>query len=484
MSSNDPNNPAKISPSQRSSSTSLASSASQRSSTSGLARSPSSAEFVNFMGTPAGVAAEQPQPANKIETIRQYYHQLTNNIRLIQQQLQIPDLPPARRQALLVEQARVNAAMQEFTEKILKPITAQKQQQQQQAAMQNQMRMAQFGSQANAANVNPSNPRFIPQPQPQQWTQQPVRPPHLASAQKQPLPARPQAINLSSQVGMGMIRPIMTAPGTSASIPPSPNRYRPVVASASAAPLPPTTPTKAQQLLLNRQSYLQAAHQHQSTIRQQQTAFQQRLAIFSREVQGARVQKPKTKAPIFALPTPSSSLLKSGNSHPASPNRRNDSPLRTIKSALYSTTSMLPSGKTSSLPAIHASASLAQLARAVNPRVVLQKSAQKRLLEMADVFTEQLVKQACQLTLHRAGKGVSVEDIQLALDLTLNYQPAGQGSIENCRPPKKPQIASLNAAESASSSSTGGSLAHHHRMAVIKKHAALYNAHQGRINEE
>ncbi len=475
MSSNDPNNNSnnginninRISPSplQRSNSTS-----SQRGSSSGLTRSPSSAEFVNFMGTPTG-ANDQPPSSNRIETIRQYYHQLTNNIRLIQQQLQIPDLPPARRQALLVEQARVNAAMQEFTEKILKPITAQKQQQQQQ-----QMRMAQAQAAANA--------RFLPQQQQQQqWqTQQATRPPLLSSAQKQQTPQRPPAtINLSSQVGMGMIRPIMTSAPSGASVPPSPSRYRPAVPVA-AAPLPPSTPTKAQQLLINRQSYLQAAHQHQTTIRQQQSAFQQRLAIFSRDVQGARIQKAKAKAPVFALSTSTSSLLKNGNSRPTSPNRRNDSPLRTIKSALYSVSSI--PGKTSSLSATHSTSTLSQLARVVNPTIVLQKSAQKRIFQMADVFTEQLVKQACTLALHRGGKQLSVEDVQLALDLSLNYQPAGQGSIENCRPPKKPQLASLNATESATTSSTGGSLAHHHRMAVIKKHASLYNSHQGRINED
>jgi histone H3/H4 len=258
--------------------------------------------------------------------------------------------------------------------------------------------------------------------------------------------------------------------------------------SAVAGPLPPATPTKAQQLLLNRQSYLQAAHQHQSTIRQQQSAFQQRLAIFSRDVQGARIQKPTfSKAPTFALPTPTASLLKSGAaSHPASPSRRTESPLRTLKTSLYpaaAASSVLSSGKTSSLPTHHAASSLAQLARLVNPQIVLQKSAQRRLLQIADVFTEQLVKQAAELALHRAHP-LGVEDVQLALDLTCNYQPAGQGSIENCRPPKKPQIASFTAATENASSSTTGSLAHHHRVAVIKKHATLYNSHQGRINED
>ena len=54
---------------------------------------------------------------SRLETIRQYYVQLSNNLRLITQQLQSTDLTPSKRQALLMEQARANAAMQEFTER-------------------------------------------------------------------------------------------------------------------------------------------------------------------------------------------------------------------------------------------------------------------------------------------------------------------------------------------------------------------------------
>lgn len=489
---------------------------SQRNSHSGsLNRSPSSSEFVNFMGNPVGGAPNGPPanpPANneaapvtnRLETIRLYYSQLTNNIRLIQQQLQQPDLPPPRRQALLMEQARANAAMQHFTEKVLKPISAA-----QKAAgaqmppntnsMQSMSQPQQPGyPQNSSANFRPTAyNRYPPQtsqyPHPQQQTHHQMMRPPLSSAQKPlppgqtiPRPPVPANINLNSQVNMGMIRPIMNAPVSS--IPPSPNRYRPPLTQqqipSAAQPYipPPTTPTKAQQTVINRQSYLAAAQQHQNTVRQQQNAFNQRLVIFAREAQTARKAKQRSKAPILALPTPNS-IIKSATGT-ATSNSQSPTPLRVAKAGFYASSLLATtSGKTSSLPSMHGSCHLNQLARQVNPRIQLDSSAQKRLLGIADILTEQLIQQACQLAGHRNSKQLSVEDVQLALDLTLNYQPAGQGSIEHCRPPKKPATVSSGSTET-SSNAASASLAHHHRMAVIRKHASIYQSHLGRITEQ
>lgn len=62
------------------------------------------------------------QDPRKVESIKQYYQQLCANYRLVSQQLQHPDLPASRRPALTAQLEKLQAALQEFTEKVIRPI--------------------------------------------------------------------------------------------------------------------------------------------------------------------------------------------------------------------------------------------------------------------------------------------------------------------------------------------------------------------------
>lgn len=58
----------------------------------------------------------------KIEMIKQYYNQLSSNIKSLAAQLAVPDLAPIRRAALQQQYDRLQASMVEFTDKVLKPL--------------------------------------------------------------------------------------------------------------------------------------------------------------------------------------------------------------------------------------------------------------------------------------------------------------------------------------------------------------------------
>lgn len=58
----------------------------------------------------------------RVENIKQYYQQLCANYRLVTQQLQQADLPLIRRQTLLSQQERLQQALHDFTERVIKPI--------------------------------------------------------------------------------------------------------------------------------------------------------------------------------------------------------------------------------------------------------------------------------------------------------------------------------------------------------------------------
>jgi len=60
----------------------------------------------------------------RAENIKQYYQQLCANYRLVSQQLQKTDLPPQRRQMLQAHHDRLQHALQDFTERVIKPIVA------------------------------------------------------------------------------------------------------------------------------------------------------------------------------------------------------------------------------------------------------------------------------------------------------------------------------------------------------------------------
>jgi hypothetical protein len=276
-------------------------------------------------------SASNTNPMSRLETIRQYYVQLSNNLRLITQQLQAPDLSPSRRQALLMEQGRANAAMQEFTEKILKPISASKQQQQQQQQQQQNLQQQNLQQQQQIRYSQSQNQQSSSQ-QANQF--QNSRPPLQNPSNKYssiPVSTSQQApnVNLYSQSGLGMIRPIinsgnpssanirtnnMSSTSTSNNISINPSTFRPlanspiVSATSPQRPFRPNAPqqinqaafnlssplnvsgnnfpqqnNQQQQLIVDRQSYLMAAQQHQNSISQQQLMFQQRLSLFSRD---------------------------------------------------------------------------------------------------------------------------------------------------------------------------------------------------------
>lgn len=74
---------------------------------------------MNSSNNPAG-----PQQQQKIEMIKQYYNQLSSNIKTLATQLSLPDLAPTRRAALQQQHDRLQASMVEFTDKVLKPLMA------------------------------------------------------------------------------------------------------------------------------------------------------------------------------------------------------------------------------------------------------------------------------------------------------------------------------------------------------------------------
>ncbi|PJF18023.1 Transcription initiation factor TFIID subunit 12 [Paramicrosporidium saccamoebae] len=63
-----------------------------------------------------------PEDGRRAENIKQYYQQLCANYRMVSQQLQHPDLPPTRRPVLQAQLEKLQTALQEFTDKVIKPI--------------------------------------------------------------------------------------------------------------------------------------------------------------------------------------------------------------------------------------------------------------------------------------------------------------------------------------------------------------------------
>lgn len=64
----------------------------------------------------------EPPDGARVENIKQYYQQLCANYRHISQQLQHPELPPARRQTLSLQLETLAQALQDFTDRVIKPI--------------------------------------------------------------------------------------------------------------------------------------------------------------------------------------------------------------------------------------------------------------------------------------------------------------------------------------------------------------------------
>lgn len=64
----------------------------------------------------------EPPDGARVENIKQYYQQLCANYRHTSQQLQHPELPPARRQALSLQLETLAQALQDFTDRVIKPI--------------------------------------------------------------------------------------------------------------------------------------------------------------------------------------------------------------------------------------------------------------------------------------------------------------------------------------------------------------------------
>lgn len=75
--------------------------------------------------SPPPVGMETPgMQAGRIEGIKQYYQQLCTSYRLTSQQLQSPELSPPQRQQLQLQLEKLQQGLQEFTEKVIKPIIA------------------------------------------------------------------------------------------------------------------------------------------------------------------------------------------------------------------------------------------------------------------------------------------------------------------------------------------------------------------------
>lgn len=63
-----------------------------------------------------------PAGQQRIEAIKQYYNQLCTNLRHIVNQLNAPDITAQRKIALLAQQDQVQKSLQDFTEKVLRPL--------------------------------------------------------------------------------------------------------------------------------------------------------------------------------------------------------------------------------------------------------------------------------------------------------------------------------------------------------------------------
>lgn len=72
--------------------------------------------------TPNVAGSEMQHEGRRVENIKQYYQQLCSNYRMISQQLQLPDLPPARRQTLSAQSSKLQQALQDFTDRVIRPI--------------------------------------------------------------------------------------------------------------------------------------------------------------------------------------------------------------------------------------------------------------------------------------------------------------------------------------------------------------------------
>ena len=415
---------------------------------------------------------------NRLETIRQYYMQLSNNLRLITQQLQTPDLTSSKRQALLMEQARANAAMQEFNEKILKPISASKQQQTQ--AQMNNQRPPNYSNIPGQApqvlqfqNRPPnSNMPSVPQQIPQMSSNPNSLSPQLGQSINFQAGSRPPNVNLYSQSGLGIIRPILHAPSSHQqqqqqqqhqhqqqnrsinntslngngninvnnymNIPPI---YRSVNPAGSPAMLPlgssnsnsnsnpnlnlnsnPNSKLslQQQQLIMNRQAFIIAAQQHQTSISQQQAVFQQRLSVFSRDphnlsptpIQSLKrrpssfsFSKPnkKFKIPVLALPPVLNTSSNNFNvkAYPLLSSQMVSSPSKTnLPNFPISTGYSSNSSKLSSFPSnFPHKIRLADLAKQF--KLNLTEEAESLLLKVADEFIDNLARKSFTFASHR-----------------------------------------------------------------------------------
>ena len=67
---------------------------------------------------PTALTGNNKPNAAKIESIKNYYYQLSASLKSVSAQLQQPNLTPGRRQALLLQQDRLQGNLNEFTEKV------------------------------------------------------------------------------------------------------------------------------------------------------------------------------------------------------------------------------------------------------------------------------------------------------------------------------------------------------------------------------
>lgn len=145
-----------------------------------------------------------PPNGQRIEAIKQYYNQLCTNLRHIVNQLNAPETSAQRRMVLLQQQDQVQKSLQEFTEKVLKPLA----------------------SAAAAANPNQGTPNVPQGPPPRQPSfangTNGSQPTGTANAKvpspSQPLPAAVQSIPTPSQP---MPVPVAAAPMMFQNAPPA-----------------------------------------------------------------------------------------------------------------------------------------------------------------------------------------------------------------------------------------------------------------------
>lgn len=307
--------------------------------------------------------AQPPPPSlhqpngQRIEAIKQYYNQLCTNLRHIVNQLNAPDVTAQRKIVLQQQQEQVQKSLQEFTEKVLRPL-------------------------ASAATAGGHNGG----PNPIQHIQQQQQQPQQSQSQQMNLNQRstnsfPGASPLSMSTSTASIPPKATSPVASNNPPSGPP---PPI-------MPPAPPMLFQHAPLAIRQALVAIQKQAQQIQHQQAIFQQKVMSRSFDSSLAQAHRQQQKPPEAKVTT-----VKSGCQLVA--------PIKTP-----STDNLMESsaarGKT-----------VQELLDEIGVKAKCGADLEDALLRIADDFVDQVGSFAAQLASHRKDIKMTKKDMELAVE--------------------------------------------------------------------